>query len=87
MLKETNDPASKFILFTDGESSGWLFPNPAPSVLLTEVEQTWRQVFENLSKEEFGRKMERLNPVAARRAGGADGRGMWTAEPKPYEFG
>lgn len=87
LLKETNDPGSKFILFTDGENGGWLFPNPAPSVFQTEVEQTWRLVFKDLSKEEFGRKKERLNPVEARRADGAEGRGMWTTKPKPYEFG
>lgn len=86
LLKETNDPGSKFILFTDGKNSGWLFPNPAPSVFQTEVEQTWRLIFKDLSKDEFGRKKERLNPVEARRADGAQGRGMWTAEPKPYEF-
>lgn len=86
-FRETKDPGSKFILFTDGEDGGWLFPNPAPSVFQTEVEQTWRLVFKDLSKEEFGRKKERLNPVGARRAGGTGGRGMWTAEPKPYEFG
>jgi len=87
LLKETNDPGSKFILFTDGDNSGWLFPNPAPSVFQTEVEQTWRLVFKDLRKDEFGRKKERLNPVEARRADGTQGRGIWTAEPKPYEFG
>jgi hypothetical protein len=86
-FRETNDPGSKFILFPDGENGGWLFPNPAPSVFQTEVEQTWRLVFKDLSKEEFGRKRERLNPLKARRADGVEGKAMWAAEPKPYEFG
>lgn len=87
LLRETNDPGSKFILFTDGESGGWLFPNPARSVFQTEAEQTWRLVFKDLSKEEFGRKTEHLNPIAARRAEAAAGKRMWTAEPQTYEFG
>lgn len=85
-FRETRDPGSQFILFTDGESNGWLFPNPAPGVLATDVEQTWRLVFKNLSKDEFARKKERLNPLEAHRAASSAGRSVWTAEPREYEF-
>jgi hypothetical protein len=85
-FRETKDPGSKFILFKDDENKGWLFPNPAPSVFQTEVEQTWGLIFKDLRKEEFGRKKERLNPIEATRITNASGKSIWVAEPKPYHF-
>lgn len=84
-LKETMDPSSKFILFTDGSEKGWLFPNPAPSVRETNVEQTWQLLFEGLSKDEFERKMERLWPIKASR-NNKGGKSLWNAQRQRCKF-
>lgn len=84
-LKETMDPGSKFILFTDGSEKGWLFPNPAPSVRETNVEQTWQLLFEGLSKDEFERKMDRLWPIKASRSNKGS-KSLWKAQRQRCKF-
>lgn len=84
-LKETMDPSSKFILFTDGSEKGWLFPNPAPAVRETNVEQTWQLLFEGLSKDEFERKMDRLWPIKASR-NNKGSKSLWNAQRQKCKF-
>ena len=84
-LKETMDPSSKFVLFTDGSEKGWLFPNPAPAVRETNVEQTWQLLFEGLTTDEFERKKDRLWPIKASR-NNKGSKSLWNAQRQRCKF-
>jgi len=62
-LSQSNNRQGTFVLFADGDKSGWVFPNPS----LAYRKSALSEVFPDLTEEQFNYSKEQIEPVRASR--------------------